>query len=358
MKVLHVINYLSDGGGAEKLMEDLLPTIKNSGVDVSVAVLRDMDTHNSRHIRSHGIEIINIGNGNGLYSVKKMLGLIPVMKRFDVVHSHLTAPFLFCALNKYFCRLKLVHTVHSAESRMRRDAILKYLEKWALGRYDKVIACSAAAERSLKSFVGEYCDNIITINNGILLDKFFNAEPLPLKKSADERIIMMVAVLRPPKDHEVVLKAMKLLPSNFIAYFVGYGGLLDEMKSRTIALGLEKRVHFLGKRTDIPNLLKSSDFIVLASHFEGLSLSSIEGMAAGKPFIASDVSGLHDVVNGFGELFEDGNAEQLANIIMRLANDPQEYNRVANRCLERAKEFDIEKMAESYISVYKSLVED
>jgi glycosyltransferase involved in cell wall biosynthesis len=52
-------------------------------------------------------------------------------------------------------------------------------------------------------------------------------------------------------------------------------------------------------------LLKTADIVVLSSHYEGLSLASIEGMASGKPFIASDVPGLHEVVKGADLLFED-----------------------------------------------------
>ncbi len=357
MKVLHAINYLSDGGGAEKLMEDLLPAIKSRGVDVSVAVLRDIDTENSRYLRSQGIEIINIGGGESLYGIRKMLKLLPVMKKFDIVHTHLTAPFLYGAFNKAFCKARFVHTVHNTDSKMRHSAVLKHLERWAIRRYDSVITCSQEAEDSLRLFIGETNDNILTINNGVRLSKIFNAKPIvSLKKCEEEKIILMVAVFRAQKNQETLIRATKLLPDNFQTYFVGYGGLLDQMEALSRQLGLEKRVHFLGKRTDVPTLLKTADFIVLSSHFEGLSLSSIEGMAAGKPFIASDVPGLHEMVSGYGELFEDGNAQQLADIILRLANEPQEYNEVANRCLERAKEFDIDKMADGYISVYKSLI--
>ena len=65
-----------------------------------------------------------------------------------------------------------------------------------------------------------------------------------------------------------------------------------KVNALNIELNVSDRVHFLGVRTDVPTLLKAADIVVMSSHFEGLSLSNIEGMAAGKPFVASDVDGI------------------------------------------------------------------
>ena len=75
-------------------------------------------------------------------------------------------------------------------------------------------------------------------------------------------------------------------------------------------------------------------------------------MAAGKPFVATDVNGLKEVVAGAGELFELYNSDQLAKILSQLESDKDYYNRVANRCSQRASEFDIKIMADDYVAVY------
>ena len=120
-------------------------------------------------------------------------------------------------------------------------------------------------------------------------------------------------------------------------------------------LNVEKKVVFLGIRTDIPQLLKTADIIVLSSHYEGLSLSSIEGMASGKPFIASNVPGLKAVVQGAGLLFEDNNEKQLADHIRHLINDEKFYSEVASKCVERANQYDIKKMVEKQVALYETL---
>jgi glycosyltransferase involved in cell wall biosynthesis len=106
----------------------------------------------------------------------------------------------------------------------------------------------------------------------------------------------------------------------------------------------------------VPELLESSDLIVLSSHWEGLSLSSIEGMASGRPFIASDVEGLREIVGGAGVLFPHGDSKTLAQKIQWLCENPDEYRAVARRCQARAQQYDISIMAQKYSDLYKSLV--
>ena len=84
---------------------------------------------------------------------------------------------------------------------------------------------------------------------------------------------------------------MQLLPLEVKLVLAGEGVLKKKCQDLVETLKLKERVVFLGLRMDIPQLLKTADVVVLSSKYEGLSLSSIEGLAAGKPFVASDVPG-------------------------------------------------------------------
>ena len=113
-----------------------------------------------------------------------------------------------------------------------------------------------------------------------------------------------------------------------------------------------------GLRTDVPRILKTADVVVMSSHWEGLSLSNIEGMSAGKPFVASDVNGLREVTKGYGILFPHEDAEALANIVQRLHDDRQYYQEVVDRCYERARQFDISQMVRKYNEVYFQMMSE
>jgi len=106
---------------------------------------------------------------------------------------------------------------------------------------------------------------------------------------------------------------------------------------------------------DVPQLLKTADIITLSSKYEGLSLSSIEGMASGRAFVASNIPGLSEIVKGAGILFEQGNSKELAEKIMKLLNDKVHYDLVADACQIRAAQYDIHKMVDQHIALYESL---
>lgn len=79
-------------------------------------------------------------------------------------------------------------------------------------------------------------------------------------------------------------------------------------------------------------------------------------MAAGKPFVATDVNGLREVVQGAGVLFELNNSDELAKILMKLNSDKEYYKMISDRCKVRASLYDIQKMIDGYMNLYQKFV--
>lgn len=158
---------------------------------------------------------------------------------------------------------------------------------------------------------------------------------------------------REQKDQPTLIKSLNFLPNNIKLLLVGDGHLKINCEKLVNDLNLQNRVKFLGIRTDIPELLKTAVIVLLSSIYEGLSLSSIEGMAS-KLFIASDVPGLREIVKDYGLLFQQGNSKELADIVLRLNDDKEYYDEVADKCYQRAQEFDIHRMVERYVEVYNN----
>ena len=356
MKILHVITSLRTGG-AEKLMVDLIPRLKEKGLDVDLLIFDGTDTPFRQEAEKRGIKILDFGKGNSVYNPKYILKLVPLLKNYDIIHTHNTSPQFFAIIANLFTRKNLITTEHNTTNRRRDKKIFKYLDKWMYSRYKKVICISEKAKENLYFYLKNYSNKFLTIENGIELDNFINAYPSnDLEKIAPKNNkIIMVAGFREQKDQPTLIKALKELPENFHLFLIGDGVRRDEFEALAKSLGLLNRVHFLGIREDIPNLLKSADFVVMSSHFEGLSLSSVEGMASGKPFLASDVQGLSEVVKDAGILFPHQDYKTLAQEILKLDSDPIYYNEVVERCLKRASEFDISKMVDKYNQVYNSI---
>ena len=120
-------------------------------------------------------------------------------------------------------------------------------------------------------------------------------------------------------------------------------------------LNLSDKIHFLGVRNDIPQLIKSSYIGIQSSNWEGFGLTAVELMAGGIPVVASNVEGLKQVVGGAGLLFERGNNKQLATIVNKLLSNQILYDDVKLKCMERSRKYDVITMVNKYLMVYKSL---
>ena len=354
MKILHIITSLRTGG-AEHLMVDLLPRLRGLGNEVELLIFDGTRTPFYAQLESTGIPIHTLGIGGNVYHPRNLWRLTKFLHKhhYDIVHTHNTACQLFAPMARIMMRggFRLFTTEHSANNRRRGKWWLKIIDRWMYARYERVICISEQPRMNLLNYIGKQ-KNICTIFNGINVAQFNH--PIKDISHNSQFIISMVASLSAAKDQDTLIRAMTLLPKQFHLQLVGDGPrrpLLEELATKQ---GVADRVTFLGIRTDIPEIMEASDIMVLSSHWEGLSLSSIEGMASGRPFVASDVDGLREVVDGYGMLFPEGDAQALASTVLRLYENPKHYRQVAQQCQQRAQQFDIAIMAQKYNELYSS----
>lgn len=349
MKILHVITSLRTGG-AEKLMVDLLPRLRDMGQEVDLCVFDGVHTAFYELLEQQGIKIFVLQVGGSVYDVRNIFALMHLIKGYDIVHTHNTACQLFTAIAHVFAPdARLVTTEHNTTNRRRGRWYLKWGDLWMYRQYERIICISDQASNNLAQYIGA-SSKILTIYNGINLDRFISAPGTSAER--DEKVVTMVSAFRAQKDQKTLIKAFDLLPDNYVLQLVGDGELRSETEIFGKQFGCFDRIKFLGNRDDVPELLKNSDVIILSSHYEGLSLSSLEGMASGRPFIASDVDGLHEIVDGYGVLFPHGDDKALAKCILELTTDADYCAAVVKRCKERALQYDISRMVEGYNRVY------
>ena len=305
MKILHVITSLQTGG-AETLVVNMLPRFVALGHEVGLVIFNGERTALTERLERECPECKLYALGTGYYNPTYIL-----------------------------------------------NWLLAKIDRWMYTRYDKIICISDQAEENLRTYLNvNVNNNIITIYNGVEVEAIHNA--IPLSNDNDNRfIVVMVAAFRPQKDQDTLIKAMSLLPKDrYELWLVGDGERRSSVECLVLSVGVTDNVRFFGLRTDVPRILKAADVVVMSSHWEGLSLSNIEGMAAGKPFVASDVDGLREVTQGYGILFPHEDAKALADIIKRLDEDKEYYDEVADRCYQRAKEYDLSSTIAKYNKVY------
>ena len=351
-------------GGAEKLLLETLPLYKKNGVICDLLVFDGTDYSFMKALK--GLEcctVFSLGNGS-IYNPLIIIKLIPFLRKYNIAHVHLFPAQYWVVLSKLlsFSKIKLVLTEHNSTNQRMNKFIIKYIDKFIYRFYQNVVCITKEIQFKLIEYTKLKSNKFIIINNGIdlkIINKSISYNRVEISKNLKEedKILIQVSRFNKQKDQGTVIKSLLYLPKEVKLILVGDGELKVQNQNLALELGLKERVIFLGLRMDVPRLLKSSDIVILSSFYEGLSLSSIEGMASEKPFVCSNVEGLSNIVSEAGILFEKEDEKGLAEIIKKILTNPDLYNTVVNNCINKAKKYDINKMVAKHIDLYISIFE-
>lgn len=360
MRILQVINGLGTGG-AEKLVVDMVVALQQRGITVDLLLLNGTETPFRTHLQAISTgKIIDLGRSS-VYHPKLLFALRSSLQSYDGIHVHLFPALYWAALATFLPGTfpPMVYTEHSTHNKRRDRWLFRCVDRWLYARYRCVVAITPLVKTNLQAHLQWNADRIQVIPNGIDGTALRQAKPYTkadLGLPEDARVLLHVARFYPPKDPITLISAMVALDSSVHLLLVGEGPERAAAAAHAVQCGVASRVHFLGVRTDIPQLLQSADIIVLSSKYEGLSLAAIEGMASGKPFVASDVPGIRDSVAGAGVLFTYGDADDLAQKIQRLLGDVSYREAIVAQCLTRAAQFDSTLMVDRYLALYQHLL--
>ena len=224
----------------------------------------------------------------------------------DIVQTHFRDSSIAGILAARLARVKTI-----IGTRRNQGYWLTPLDKKIQKVLNRWITIYIANSQSTKQFMleNEGVDyiRVEVVNNGFDLS-LFPADPAgtrqQLRKSLDIAmhvpVVVIVANLRPVKDHGTFLKAAQIVHHHFPTtrfLVVGNGPELQKLKNFSATLGIASTVVFLGARNDIPNVLTACDIGVLSSSSESFSNAVVEYMAAGLPVVTTDVGGAREAVD-------------------------------------------------------------
>lgn len=360
MKILRVINSLNIGGAERSVVGNIPVHVKN-GFAVDVLLLTGARTHFYNELIEKKIRIIDLGINN-MYNPLILFKIAKLINKYDLLHVSLFPALYWVAITKILTRskTKLMFTEHNTSNNRRGNRFFKIIEKIIYSQYDQLIAISPEATENLSNHLDDKIQ-IKTIYNGVDVAKVFEESKdcgsvVELRdKFKNSKVVLQVASFRNQKDQDTLIKALPLINADVSLLFAGDGNRLTICKDLAKEMKVEDRISFLGIQNNIHALYGIADIVVMSSHYEGFGRAAVEGMAARKPVVASNVAGLSKIVANHGILFESGNHIELAQIINRLTTDSILYEEVASQCYERAKEYDILKMITEYELIYNQL---
>ncbi|OFX16324.1 MAG: hypothetical protein A2Z18_04500 [Armatimonadetes bacterium RBG_16_58_9] len=272
--------------------------------------------------------------------------------RFDVVHTHLsTASLLGAFAGKLAGRPSVAH-VHG----LNTATCFKHS--------NVVIAVSEAVKRRLCS-QGLAQNKVRVVHNGVDIDRF---EPVAVDDAKRrlgfdpaEPLFGVFGRLSNEKGQRVALEAVSLLVQHHPKaqlVLVGEGPDRADLETEANALGIAGHVRFAGFVGDVRDLMSACDAVVAPSLKEGFGLAAVEGMALGRPVVATSVGGLTEIVteNQTGFLVPPNNPQALANALIDLLRDKSLADRMGRAGRDRvAENFGLRKQMRKVYSILQEV---
>lgn len=200
---------------------------------------------------------------------------------------------------------------------------------------------------------------------GLKLERFGSKENRKISKKGEEPVkskafrLVTVAELNKNKNHQVVIEAIKKLNRDDIYYEIYGSGPYEEYLKKLIAeLHLDKYIQLKGYTPEPERVLREADCFVFPSIREGLGMAALEAMACGLPVIANDNRGTREYMrNGYnGIVCISGKSEEYAAAIARIADSPDEREKMGRNAIATAENFDIKHTEETMRLVYGNLI--
>lgn len=353
MRVLHLSRTMGQGG-AEKIVYQLC---KDNCADLNIVAscggeyVKQLEENGVKHI-----DIPDMENKN-LACIFKTLGiLIDVMKKYDItiIHSHhRMGAFYARILQSLFSKIHHVYTAHNVFYDKKR------LMRYALSKA-KIVACGSTVKTNLLDVYEIDETKIKVIYNAVEVPE---CETIKFNESRSEESIDigLIGRLSEQKGVDIFIKSISKLYKKYPKiriYIIGDGEDRNKIENLVDELKLNEYVNFLGFRTDIFNLIKSMNFIVLPSRWEGFPLTPIEVFSMKKTIIVSDIPNNTEIVeDGYnGLVFKSEDVGDLSKKIeeLILMDKSNLENNAYNTYCEK---FSYNQFINNYNSIYKELLE-
>jgi glycosyltransferase involved in cell wall biosynthesis len=333
-------------------------------------------------LRNEGFEVVVLHRQPGVdWTVSKHLRQVCRQHHVSLLHAHQYSPFFYAAnsrgiLGRLRSKPPILFTEHGRHYPDYRRPKRVWANKLLLAKHDRVTAVGQFIKQALIDNEGIPESRIEVIHNGIDAARFRSAAgedkaaANKMRKetreelgfAADTPVVLHVARMHPVKDHITGLAAMshviRTIPDAMLL-LAGDGVDRRRLEAKADEFGLKDNVRFLGVREDIPRLMAATDVSMLCSVSEGISVTLLEAMAAGKPIVATDVGGNGEVVGhgSAGFLSKRGDSTELGKNLASLLRNPALQIKMGRAGRDRViKQFSQELMHAAYARRYDQML--
>ena len=362
LEILYIINSL-EIGGAEQIFFNIL---KNKKKILIITLISEGYFGNK--LKNRGFKLINLNMKKNIFIIFKIFILIQIIKKYnpEIVHTWLYHSNLIGGIASKLSGVKQIFW--SIHHEFEYSNIVMFIEMKILAFLsylipNKIVYCSYSSKQShiLNGYNRELSS---IIENGISLEKFKPKRDLrtnlrkKLKIKKNCFLIGNISRYHPIKDHETLLKSLKILKKNKIFFkciLIGKGlsksnvNLFNKIKE----YNLEDNVILYGKSLKVNELLNAFDLNIVSSKSECSPVTLLEAMASGVPSLSTNVGNAKSLIGNSGWIVESENPEALASCISYIANNRYKLAEKSKLGIKRVRSlYTREKMRLSYRALY------
>ena len=285
--------------------------------------------------------------------------------KIDVLHVHYAIPHAYAAymakkiLKENGYNIPIITTLHGTDiTLVGNNPFYKPAVTFSINKSDIVTCVSKSLMEDTREFFGIKRE-IKVIPNFIDIDKYAKKHNLcqgNMLAQDDEKIIVHVSNFRPLKRIIDVLKIFEKINQKINSKLIMVGDGPDKNKAKEFLRknNLKNKVIFLGKTSEVDEILCSSDLFLLPSEKESFGLAALEAMALKVPVISTNTGGLKDLnINGNSGYTSDiGDIDSMAENAIKILSDTSLEKKYRNQAFENAKKYDIKTVIPLYEKIY------
>ncbi|MET1030852.1 glycosyltransferase [Domibacillus tundrae] len=367
--ILFLITGLNTGG-AEMQVYQVIKALREKQSTCHPVVVSLLPLGPVGHtLQQDGITVYSLDMKRGRPSVAAIAKLNRIVKNENIqlIHSHLYHANLLGRLMKLFHpNIKLVNTIHNINIGGRnRERLLQMTN----GLTDSLTIISETAREHFVNVGAARPEKLLFLPNGVNT-KLYQGTPgareaIRSQLNIADSTFTWLAVGRfdEQKNYPNLLHSFRRMlqkkPDNELL-LVGVGPLLEEMKEMAVDLGISKRVHFLGYRSDIPDVMSASDAYVMSSDWEGMPLVLQEASSVGLPIVCTNVGGNKEVVvtGKTGFIVQPRSHDALAEGMLCLLQMDEESRKQMGQAGQKYMQtmFELDRVAERWDALYKQVL--
>lgn len=353
-KVLFIIWSFTYGGGAEKILANLINNMDLNKYEIDVLEylhnnIKVEKVNKNINILNPIIDITDKSLKNRIKNaiISRLINICPRLIRkiylnkkydYEISFNYLIPTFLLDYSNS-----KTICWVHTSIYDLEKKRYQRYLQRKMFKKANKIVAISDVTYKSIIDLYPNYKGKTTIVSNGFVFEDIY--EGSKTKEKIPNIDLLYCGRLEDRKDPLKLIEISKILKEKKVDFklgFLGQGVEEEKIRKKIKEYCLEENVIFFGFQKNPYPYINKTKILCMTSKEEGFPTVIIEAMTLGKPFVTTKVAGVDEMYDNEKCGFITNDNEKYSNYIIKLLTDNNKYNEMSNNCKKYVRKFSVD----------------